>query len=102
MLPPAQRLLLARTLSRISATRDPSVGSGEGEAATLPAEPRLAVRRWLAVCPMAWLRARTRDPMHRLTAIRAVEHQPTELPFEIRLHVQEFEPQHLRLNRDGV
>jgi hypothetical protein len=35
-------------------------------------------------------------------ARRAVEDQSTEFSFQIGLHVQKFEPQHLRLKRHGV
>jgi hypothetical protein len=70
MLPLAQRFPLARTLSRISATRDPSVGSGESEAAALVPD-----------VPNALAAHETCDPMHRLAAVRAVKNEPAKFSF---------------------
>ena len=52
--------------------------------------------------PIPWPRTETGDPMDVKAARRAMEDEPSELAFEIGLHVQQLEPQHLRLERDGV
>lgn len=51
---------------------------------------------------MARLDPEARDPVDRPAALGAVEYEPTELPLEIGLHLQEFKAQHLRLERDGM
>jgi hypothetical protein len=38
----------------------------------------------------------------KATALRAVKDQLAELPFEIGLHVQQFEAKHLRVNGERV
>ena len=40
--------------------------------------------------------------MNRLAALRAVEDELPELAFEIGLHIQKLEPQHLRVNRERM
>jgi hypothetical protein len=42
------------------------------------------------------------DPMDRATALRAVEEEPIETALEIGFHVEEFEPEHLRVDRERV
>lgn len=52
--------------------------------------------------PMPRLDAKARNPVHSSSAGRAVEHEASELPFELGLHVQKLEPEHPGLERDGV
>ena len=52
--------------------------------------------------PMSRNDVDARNPMDLLPARRAAKDEPTEFSFEIGLHVQEFEAQHLRLERHGV
>jgi hypothetical protein len=40
--------------------------------------------------------------MHVEAALRAVEGEILELALEVRLHLEELEPEHLRVNRDRV
>jgi hypothetical protein len=37
-----------------------------------------------------------------LAAGRAVKDKSSELPFEVCLHIQKFEPEHLRVESNGV
>ena len=62
---------------------------------------RLPVRRGLSV-PSGLPRPKTVNPVHRLAAARAVEHQLPEFSLEVGLHLQELEPQHLRVNRNRM
>jgi hypothetical protein len=65
-------------------------------------ERRLAVRRGLPVRPMAGRHAEPADPMHVETTPGAVEGEILELALEVGLHLQELEPEHLRVDRDRV
>jgi hypothetical protein len=70
-----------------------------------PHARRVSVKRRLPVrrgCPVAWRDFKTGNPVHRLAAARAVEHQLPELSLEVGLHLQELEPQHLRVNRNRM
>lgn len=60
---------------------------------------RLAMWRRFPMRPVPWCDAPTRNPVHRATARCAVKDESAQLSFEIGLHVQEFEAQHLRLQR---
>jgi hypothetical protein len=60
------------------------------------------MRRWLPVRPMAWCDSESAHPMRVEAALRAVRHPRLELALEIGLHLQELEPEHLRVDRDGV
>jgi len=51
---------------------------------------------------MAWRDGETADPMHVEAALRAVEGEVLKLTFEIGFHLEELEPQHLRVDRDRV
>jgi hypothetical protein len=68
----------------------------------LSLDGRLAVRRGLAVRPMARRDAETADPMHIEAALRAVEAEVLELAFEVGLHLQELEPEHLGVGNERI
>ena len=60
------------------------------------------MRRWLPMSPMSRRHAKTRNPMNPLAARRAVENEPTEFALKFGIRVQQFEAEHLRLERDGM
>jgi hypothetical protein len=60
------------------------------------------VRRWLPVRPVAGRHAEPRHPMHVEAALRAVEGEVLELALEVGLHLQELEPEHLRVDCDRM
>ncbi len=62
----------------------------------------VVMRRWLRVRPVADRDPETCDPMDRLAALRAVEHELTEITLESGLGLQELEPQHLRVDGEGM
>jgi hypothetical protein len=62
----------------------------------------LPVRRRLSMCPVPGGDAEPGDPMHPPTALGAVEDEFPEASLEVGLHLQELEPQHLRVDGDGV
>jgi hypothetical protein len=51
---------------------------------------------------MAGKDAETGDPMHVETAFRAVEGEVLKLTLEIRLHLQELQAEHLRVDGDWM
>lgn len=60
-----------------------------------PSYARFTVRRWLRVRPATRQDAESTHPVNIQAALRAVEAEVLEFAFEVSLHVQEFEPQHL-------
>lgn len=60
------------------------------------------MRRGLPVSPMACCDSDPSNPVNPLTAGRAVKDESVEFAFQIGLHVQKFEAQHLRLERHGM
>jgi hypothetical protein len=56
--------------------------------------------RWFPMSPMSRRDAETGGPMNVEVARCAVKNRPAKLALEVSLHVQEFEPQHLRLKHD--
>jgi len=68
----------------------------------LSLDRRLAVRRGLSVRPMARRDAETADPMHIEAALPAVEAEVLELAFEVGLHLQELEPEHLGVGNERI
>lgn len=56
----------------------------------------------LRVRPVTGSSPEARDPVHLSPAVRAVEHELLQLTLEVSLHVQKLQPEHLRLDRDGV
>lgn len=61
-------------------------------------DDRRAVRSRLAMRPMTRPGPEPGYPMNRSAAIRTVEDELAELALEVGLHVQELEPQHLRVD----
>jgi len=60
------------------------------------------VWRGVPVGPMTGRDAEPRDPMHLEAALGAVQHPRLELALEIGLHLQQLEPEHLRVDSDRV
>src|SRR4029453_16981203 len=60
------------------------------------------VRRGLSVRPMTGCDPEPADPMHVQAALRTVEDEDLELALEIGLHLQELEPEHLRVDGDRM
>ena len=54
------------------------------------------------MCPVTGLDAEARYPVHQLAAGRAWEDEPLELALQTCLHLEQFQPQHLHVDRDGV
>jgi hypothetical protein len=63
---------------------------------------RLAVRRGFPVRPMTRRDAEAAHPMNVEAAHGAVEREILELALEVGFHLQEFEPEHLRVDGDRV
>ena len=70
--------------------------------ASLRLEDGLAVRRRLSMRPVARRHAEARDPMHRATAVGAMEDERAELALEGSLHVQELKPKPMVEGRPRV
>ena len=54
------------------------------------------------LAPVSRSDAEPRDPVHVEAALRAVEDEVLELAFEVGLHPQELEAEHLRVDGDRV
>jgi hypothetical protein len=61
-----------------------------------------AVRRGLPVSPVPGLDSQSAHPMHVQAASRAVENEVLQLTFEVGLHLQELESEHLRVDGDRM
>jgi hypothetical protein len=68
----------------------------------LSLDRRLAVRRGLRVGPVPQRDAESPDPMNVEAAPRAVQREVLKLSFEIGLRLQQFEPGHIRVDRDEI
>ena len=67
-----------------------------------PARPWLAVRRRLTVRPVPRRDPEAADPVDVETALRAVEGEVLKLAFEIRLHVEQLQAQHLGVGDERI
>jgi hypothetical protein len=63
---------------------------------------RLAVRRRFRLRPVTRLDLEAGYPVDCAAAVPTVEHPSPEFSFEVRLHLQEFEPEHLHMDDEPV
>jgi hypothetical protein len=100
-------LIVAAEAEKVERTRRKTSSRARSEVSVPPDARRVSVKRRLPVrrglsVPSGLARLQDRQPSAPSGAARAVEHQLPELSLEVGLHLQELEPQHLRVNRNRM